>query len=506
MDLMSQAFYRKYRSKNLSEVVGQNHITEVLEKSLAKGRISHAYLFTGPRGVGKTSIARILAHQINNLPYSEEDQHPDIIEIDAASNNGVDEIRNLREQIQVAPFSAKYRVYIIDEVHMLSKAAFNALLKTLEEPPEHAVFILATTDAHKIPATIISRTQQFVFHYISKADIVKHLAFIAEQEDIKISPEALEIIAERGGGSFRDSISLLDQLSNISNEEITASQIETILGLAPKKQIADLIMAYEVQDTANILNQIEIIRNSGVDLRVFTEQLISEIKNVLSDRPHLVKLLMPLQKAKNSNFLDLELISILIEPGENLPVSSTNSLQTKTDSSFSIKNKTEIKKEDSVKNPSTESIASKEEKSEPKLETEKSTTNPVEIVSNNKQENSEKTTPSSDKIKAMKELKDFKWHDFLQAIKAKEMGVGTILARRAYEKSNGKIMIYAERPLHKKQLTKPTAIQAINDVLREIGGGGWQIEIVAGAKPPLDADTAKVLEIMGGGEEVEVNE
>ena len=503
---MSQAFYRKYRSKNLGEVVGQNHITEVLEKSLAKGKIAHAYLFTGPRGVGKTSIARILAHQINDLPYSEEDQHPDIIEIDAASNNGVDEIRNLREQIQVAPFSAKYRVYIIDEVHMLSKAAFNALLKTLEEPPEHAVFILATTDAHKIPATIISRTQQFVFHYISKSNIVKHLAFIAQQENIKISPEALEIIAERGGGSFRDSISMLDQLSSISNEEITASQIEAILGLAPKKQIADLIMAYEVQDIANILNQIETIRNSGVDLRVFTEQLISEIKNVLSDRPHLVKLLMPLQKAKNSNFLDLELISILIEPGENLSVSSTNSLQTKTDSSFSIKNKTEIKKEDSVKNPSTESIASKEEKSETKLETEKSTTNPVEIVPNNKQENSEKTTLSNDKSKPVKELKDFKWHDFLQAIKVKEMGIGTILAGRAYEKNNGKIVIYAERPLHKKQLTKPTAIQAINDVLREIGGGGWQIEIVAGAKPPLDADTAKVLEIMGGGEEVEVNE
>ena len=334
---MSQAFYRKYRSKNLGEVVGQNHITEVLEKSLAKGKIAHAYLFTGPRGVGKTSIARILAHQINDLPYSEEDQHPDIIEIDAASNNGVDEIRNLREQIQVAPFSAKYRVYIIDEVHMLSKAAFNALLKTLEEPPEHAVFILATTDAHKIPATIISRTQQFVFHYISKSDIVKHLAFIAQQENIKISPEALEIIAERGGGSFRDSISMLDQLSSISNEGITASQIEAILGLAPKKQIADLIMAYEVQDIANILNQIETIRNSGVDLRVFTEQLISEIKNVLSDRPHLVKLLMPLQKAKNSNFLDLELISILIESGDSPAILNPHSLRNNTNPPQPIK-------------------------------------------------------------------------------------------------------------------------------------------------------------------------
>ena len=163
---MSKALYRKYRSKKLNEVVGQKHITTVLENALKQGKIAHAYLFTGPRGVGKTSIARILAHEINNLPYSEEDNHPDIIEIDAASNNGVDDIRQLRDNVQVAPFSAKYRVYIIDEVHMLSKAAFNALLKTLEEPPEHAVFILATTEAHKLPATIISRNQRFFFRFI----------------------------------------------------------------------------------------------------------------------------------------------------------------------------------------------------------------------------------------------------------------------------------------------------------------------------------------------------
>ena len=176
---MSKALYRKYRSKKLSEVVGQNHITTVLESALKQNRIAHAYLFPGPRGVGKTSIARILAHEINNLPYSEEENHPDIIEIDAASNNGVDDIRQLRDNVQVAPFSAKYRVYIIDEVHMLSKAAFNALLKTLDAPPEHAVFILATTDAYKLPATIISRTQRFVFRFISKEDVCRHLEFIA---------------------------------------------------------------------------------------------------------------------------------------------------------------------------------------------------------------------------------------------------------------------------------------------------------------------------------------
>src|SRR5690606_16546256 len=163
---MSKAFYRKYRSKSLAEVVGQSHITDILTRALREGKIAHAYLFTGPRGVGKTSIARILAHEINQIPYTDDSSHLDIIEIDAASNNGVEDIRDLRERVQLAPVSAAKKVYIIDEVHMLSKAAFNALLKTLEEPPEHIVFILATTDADKLPETIISRTQRFAFRTI----------------------------------------------------------------------------------------------------------------------------------------------------------------------------------------------------------------------------------------------------------------------------------------------------------------------------------------------------
>src|SRR5579872_6827852 len=191
---MGQVLYRKYRSKKLSEIVGQEHITKTLNEALKKGTISHAYLFTGPRGVGKTSIARILAHEVNNLPYDEDVNNIDIIEIDAASNRRIDEIRDLREKVHIAPSSAKYKVYIIDEVHMLTKEAFNALLKTLEEPPEHVIFILATTEAHKLPETIVSRTQRYNFKPIDDKDIAGHLAMIAKREGIKAEPEALKAI------------------------------------------------------------------------------------------------------------------------------------------------------------------------------------------------------------------------------------------------------------------------------------------------------------------------
>src|SRR6185312_9176361 len=170
---MGQALYRKYRSKSFDDVVGQDHITKTLKNALSSGRISHAYLFTGPRGVGKTSVARILAHEVNDLSYNDESVHLDIIEIDAASNRRIDEIRDLREKVNIAPAAAKYKVYIIDEVHMLTREAFNALLKTLEEPPAHVIFILATTEAHKLPETIISRTQRFEFKPIGARQMVK---------------------------------------------------------------------------------------------------------------------------------------------------------------------------------------------------------------------------------------------------------------------------------------------------------------------------------------------
>lgn len=269
---MGKAFYRKYRSKSLSEVVGQGHITNALTTALKNGAISHAYLFTGPRGVGKTSVARILAHEINNLPYNDETTHLDIIEIDAASNRRIDEIRDLKDKVHVAPTSAKYKVYIIDEVHMLTKEAFNALLKTLEEPPAHVVFILATTEAHKLPETIISRTQRFTFKPVDQQAVVEHLASIAKQENIEVNNEALNIIAEHGEGSFRDSISLLDQMRH-SSKEVTASDIELALGIAPKNLVEKTVKAILEADREAIDNALADIAIKGIDLVQFAHQL-----------------------------------------------------------------------------------------------------------------------------------------------------------------------------------------------------------------------------------------
>src|SRR5438270_9363932 len=223
-----KALYRKNRSKKLSEVVGQEHVTSTLEKALKTGKVSHAYLFTGPRGVGKTSVARILAHEINKLPYTDDSAYLDIIEIDAASNRSIDEIRDLREKVYAAPANADFKVYIIDEVHMLTREAFNALLKTLEEPPAHVVFILATTDAHKLPETIVSRTQRFTFRPVAKAMVAELLGTIARAEDIAADQEALDLLAEHGEGSIRDRISMLDKARN-SGDKINGEIVRVLL-------------------------------------------------------------------------------------------------------------------------------------------------------------------------------------------------------------------------------------------------------------------------------------
>lgn len=315
---MGQALYRKYRSKSLSEILGQDHIITTLRNALKQGTISHAYLFTGPRGVGKTSIARILAHEIIEQPYNEETTHIDIIEIDAASNRRIDEIRDLRDKVHIAPSSAKYKIYIIDEVHMLTKEAFNALLKTLEEPPEHAIFILATTEVHKLPETIVSRTQHFTFKSIEAPKAIEHLRNIAKDENINISDDALALIAEHGDGSFRDSISMLDQISSSSDKSIEADDIRRMLGIAPVTAIKELLKLTLSGTPATILDHLLSLQEQGYEPSQTAKQLSGLVRSQLlesdpSDALVLARLLRQLIDVPASNDPATRLEVVLLE-------------------------------------------------------------------------------------------------------------------------------------------------------------------------------------------------
>ncbi|MEX2007029.1 MAG: DNA polymerase III subunit gamma/tau [Candidatus Saccharimonadales bacterium] len=281
---MRQALYRKYRSKSFDEVVGQEHITETLKNALSAGKLSHAYLFSGPRGVGKTSVARILAHEANQFPYKDETVHLDIIEIDAASNRRIDEIRDLREKVHMAPTTGRYKVYIIDEVHMLTKEAFNALLKTLEEPPSHCLFVLATTEAHKLPETIISRTQRFEFKQVPADQIAAHLKKIAKREKIDISDEALILLAEHSGGSFRDSIGLLDQLSS-AYSKISESGARQTLGLPPQEAINNLISLITDGDALRSLSSLTQLQEQGINAVAISKMLGSKLRQQATTHP-----------------------------------------------------------------------------------------------------------------------------------------------------------------------------------------------------------------------------
>lgn len=291
------ALYRKFRPNVFSGIVGQEHIVKTLKNQMKSGRVSHAYLFCGTRGTGKTSTAKIFARAINCL-HPTEDGEPcnscaicqailagrsvNVIEIDAASNNSVDNIREIREEVKYAPTEGIYKVYIIDEVHMLSNSAFNALLKTLEEPPEHVIFILATTDPQKIPATILSRCQRFDFRRITAADIAHTLTGYLAEEGFSATPDAIQYVAQLGDGSLRDALSLLDQcLAFYSGEEITLQKVQDVMGAVDNSVFFDMTDALGARDAGQAMALIEDMLLAGRDIKQFLSEMLVHLRNLL---------------------------------------------------------------------------------------------------------------------------------------------------------------------------------------------------------------------------------
>lgn len=465
------SLYRKYRPTKLADVVGQSQVTTALQNALDQNKIGHAYLFIGPRGTGKTSVARIFAHAINHFDYQLEDNYLDVIEIDAASNNGVDNIRDLREKAIIAPSQGKYKIYIIDEVHMLSKSAANALLKTLEEPPAHTVFIMATTEADKIPVTITSRTQLYNFKLASPEVMAEHLAKIAKLEKINLTPDALAIIAERSGGSFRDALSLLDQVASLAGNHktpIDADFLRDAFGLPSDQITHDLLDAYSAGNLTAIQNQLQDLLSSSLSPENIARELINQI--LRDPQPILLPLLSQLPDVQPP-FPEAKLLLALcanvpkptaaapapISPAENHAPETKNLADKPTKHADTI--------EKHAPEPKNHAPANENRTPEPK-----------------------NRTPST----------DFDWNDFLATVRAESSGAADQLQKCQYELKGDTLHLYPSNKFIAKTLASPAHSAAIAPAL-----GDLALEIHEGTKSAnLSPELSQVAEIMGDIQEL----
>jgi len=443
----------------MDEVVGQEHITGLLKQALKKGVISHAYLLTGPRGVGKTSVARILAHEINQLPYS-DDPHLDIIEIDAASNRRIDDVRDLRDKVRIAPVSAKYKVYIIDEVHMLTTESFNALLKTLEEPPEHAVFILATTEVHKVPATILSRTQRFHFRPVHEEKVASHLKQIASKEKIEADDDALLLIARHGGGSFRDSIGLLDQLSS-SGEKITKHIVETTLGLVASEHVESLLEDILAHKTKSVLATLKELNDNGTSAVVLGDQLVQSLSQRADQQPGLFGLINELLDVSRAHNPFVKLMATLVNYCE------------------SHKPKT---------------VAARTSP-QPVISSPVTPTQPKKVP-----EQVSPPKPEAIPKPTVKPSGEFNWDDVLSAAKKHHAPLYSVLNRAQFQYTDDTLTLNFIYTLHRKKLEQPQYRAQLTALIKDVCGLSPTVVVKDGKA--LDETASAVAAIMGGGEPV----
>ena len=457
-----KALYRKYRPLSLDDVIGQDQVTGPLKNSLKSGKVNHAYLFIGPRGCGKTSVARILAHEVNGFQYEAEDNYVDIIEIDGASNRGIDDIRELREKATIAPTTGKYKIYIIDEVHMLTPPAFNALLKTLEEPPAHVIFILATTDAHKVPITISSRTQVYTFKLSDTDKMKDYLKSISEKENIPIEDDALEIIARRGGGSFRDSLSLLDQISTLSNDKITKNMVISAMGLPDDDNIDILLNNYSEGNLPGITNSLKELLLSGIKPEIISEELIKKI--IDSPTSNTLPLLAQLSEVK-SPFPEARLLVAL----------TSNLAQAPT-----------IKPAPGRKAPQ-KSLSSKTPQQAPNQKASQQTPSPntSSRPQISKEEPLDPTTPSA----------NFSWEEFLEAIKSLNDAIYSQLLKCDHDYTGGTLNLFPKKKIVKAILSRDNNKQIL---AKAAPGSKIIVHEIGELNAKSDATINKISDIMGG--------